>query len=191
MSIKPCPGTSRAWTLVEMMVAVGISALSGLALMGMYLFCIRGMAEMYNYALLDQYNRQAMDRMTCEIRQCKQVVTCSTNSITLLTANSDGSTGPQVTYQFTPAGQKLLRNSSDGTSQVLLNNCSLIQFSLYTRIPTNGTYNCYPVASGNWSNTVKVLQLTWKTSITNLPSPVISSENIQTAFVVIRKQQDN
>jgi Tfp pilus assembly protein PilW len=191
MSIKPCSSTSRGWTLVEMMMALGISALCGLVLMGMYLFCVRGMAEMYNYALLDQNNRQAMDRMTSEIRQSKQVLACTTNSITLLTANSDGSTGPQVTYQFNPTGQQLLRTTSDGASQMLLNNCSLILFKLYTRIPTNRAYDCYPVASGNWSNTVKVLQLTWKTSITNLPSPVISSENIQTAFVVIRKQQDN
>jgi Tfp pilus assembly protein PilW len=191
MSIKPCARTSRAWTLVEMMVAVAIFTLSGIALMGLYLFCIRGMAEMYNYALLDQYNRQAMDRMTSEIRQATKVLGCTTNSITLQSANPDGSVGPQVTYQFNKAGQKLVRISSDGSSQMLLNNCSLLQFSLYTRVPTNGTYNCYPAATGNWSNTVKVLQLTWRTSITNLPSPICSSENIQTALVVIRKQQDS
>ena len=34
MCIKPRPKTRRGWTLVEMMVAVGIFALVGMALMG-------------------------------------------------------------------------------------------------------------------------------------------------------------
>ena len=174
-----------------MMTATAIFALCGLALMGLYLFCIKGMASMYNYALLDQYNRQAMDHMTSEIRQATRVLGFTTNSLTLQTADPEGRLGPQVTYQFNAPSQKLIRTSTDGTSQLLLNNCSLIQFSLYTRVPTNGTYNCYPVATGSWSNTVKVIQLTWKTAITNCPSTIGNSENIQTALVVIRKQQDS
>jgi len=190
MFIKTSPKTRGAWTLVEMMVALGVFSVSGLALMGMYLFCVKGMASMYNYSLLDQYNRQAMDQLTREIRQSKQVLAYTTNSITIQSANSDGSTGPQVTYSFSGRTQKLIRTSSDGTSKVLLNNCSLLSFSLFTRVPLGGSYDSYPVATGNWTNTVKVLQLTWKTAI-QLPSGPINSENVQTARVVIRKQQDS
>ena len=53
----------------------------------------------------------------------------------------------------------------------------------------NGNFDIYPVATNNWQQTVKVIQLTWRTSMT-LPNGVGNSENIQTARIVIRKQQD-
>jgi type II secretory pathway pseudopilin PulG len=190
MFIRTSPKTRRAWTLVETMVSVGIFSISGLVLMGLYLFCVKGMASMYNYSLLDQYNRQAMDQLTREIRQAKKVMGYTTNSITIQASNPDGTAGANVTYSFNSMSGKLLRSSSDGTSQVLLNNCSLLSFSLFSRVPLGGSYECYPVATNNWQQTVKVLQLTWKTSI-QLPSGPINSENIQTARVVIRKQQDS
>lgn len=188
MFIKPSPNKRRGWTLAEMMVALGIFSLCGLAMMGLYLFCVKGMASMYNYAVLDSYNRHAMDTLTREIRQAQAVVGYTTNSITIETGNPDGTAGANVTYSFNGSSQKLIRTSSDGSSQVLLDHCSLLQFSLYTRVPVTGTYESYPVATNNWQQTVKVLQLTWKTSI-QLPSGPINSEDIQTARVVIRKQQ--
>jgi len=67
----------------------------------------------------------------------------------------------------------------------------LLQFDLFTRCPSNAVYGfgSFPVATNNWQLTVKVLQLTWKTSILQ-PSGMANSENVQTARIVIRKQQD-
>jgi Tfp pilus assembly protein PilV len=189
MSIKVSPKTRQGWTLLEMMLAVGIFTLSGLGLMGLYLFGVKSMAAMYNYSLLDQYNRQAMDQLTTDIRQAKNVVAYTTNSITILSRNPDGSNGPYVTYSFVPSAKKMLRTSSDGSSKLLLNDCSLLSFQLFTRCPSNGVFGSFPVAINNWSNTAKVLQLTWKTSI-NTPTCVGNSENIQTARIVIRNQDD-
>jgi hypothetical protein len=156
--------------------------------MGLYLFSVKSMASMYNYCLLDQYNRQAMDQLTREVRQATQVLNYTTNSVTIQAANDDGSSSI-VTYSFSPSTQKMLRTSSDGTCKLLLNNCSLLSFQLFTRCPSNGTFGVFPVALNNWSNTVKVLQLTWKTSM-SLPGNIVNSENVQTARIVIRKQQD-
>jgi type II secretory pathway pseudopilin PulG len=189
MSIKLPPKARRAWTLVEMMVAVGIFSLAGIGLMGLYLFSVKSMASMYNYCLLDQYNRQAMDQLTREIRQATKVLNYTTNSVTILAANDDGSTST-VIYSFSPSTKKMLRTSSDGTSKALLNDCSLLSFQLFTRCPSNGVFGSFPVAVNNWSNTVKVLQLTWKTSM-SLSSGTVNSENVQTARIVIRKQQDS
>jgi len=188
MSIKLPPRARRAWTLVEMMVAVGIFSLAGIGLMGLYLFSVKSMASMYNYCLLDQYNRQAMDQLTREIRQAIRVLNYTTNSVTILAANSDGSNS-EVTYSFSPSTKKMLRTSS-GTSKTLLNDCSLLSFQLFTRCPSNGVFGSFPVAVNNWSNTVKVLQLTWKTSM-SLPSGIVNSENVQTARIIIRKQQNS
>ncbi len=188
MCFKLAPKAQHAWTLVEMMVAVGIFTLCGMVLMGAYIFSVKSMASMYNYAVLDQYNRQAMDLLTREIRQSKQVLDYSTNSVTILTAKDDGSTGPTVTYSFSPTTKKMMRTSSDGTSKLLLDNCSLLQFQLFTRCPSNAVFGSFPVATDNWDQTVKVLQLTWRTS-TTVPFGIVNSENIQTARIVIRKQQ--
>jgi hypothetical protein len=186
--IERTPRTRQAWTLVEMMVAVGVFTLVGMALMGTYIFSVKTMASMYSYALLDQNNRQAMDQLTREIRQSIKVLSYSTNSITVLTAKDDGPAGPAVPYAFSPSTKKMLR-TSDGASKVLLNNCSLLKFELFTRCPSNAVFGSFPVAINNWSNTVKVLQLTWKTSVVQ-PSGIANSENVQTARIVIRKQQD-
>jgi prepilin-type N-terminal cleavage/methylation domain-containing protein len=189
--IKLAPKRKRGWTLPEMMVALGIFSICGLALMGLWLFCIRGFASLYNYSFLDQYNRQAMDVLTREIRESKLVLSYTTNSITIQAGNyPDGSPGPNVTYSFSPSTKKLIRTTSDGTSQVLLNSCSLLNFNLYQRNVVPGSYDIYPVATNNWSNTVKVIQLTWKTSITS-PTCVGNSEDVQTARIVIRKQQND
>ncbi|MGH7970519.1 MAG: hypothetical protein ACREIC_17475, partial [Limisphaerales bacterium] len=89
------------------------------------------------------------------------------------------------------AHSRVTRSGSDGTSSVLLTNCSLLSFNLFMRPPTNGTFDVYPVNMGsNWQSTVKVVQLSWKTSM-SLPPAQVTSEDIQTARIVIRKQQDN
>jgi prepilin-type N-terminal cleavage/methylation domain-containing protein len=190
MSIKLAPRARRAWTLVELMVAMAIFSLSGIALMGLYLFSIRSMASMYSYAQLDASNRQAMDQLTREIRQSKKVLYFTTNSITVLTVDASGADGPTVTYSFSPSVKRMLRTSSDGTSTTLLDNCSLLNFQLFTRCPSNGVFGIFPVAQNNWQQTVKVLQLSWKTSIVQA-SGIANSENVQTARIVIRKQQDS
>jgi hypothetical protein len=189
MCISLTPRAKGAWTLVELMVAVAIFSLTGMVLMGLYVFSIKNMASMYNYCVLDQYNRQAMDQLTREIRQATKVLTYTTNSVKVLAANPDGSTA-EVTYSFNPSSKRMLRTTSDGSSHVLLNDCSLLSFQLFTRCPSNGVFGSFPVAVDNWSNTVKVLQLTWKTS-KSLPTGIVNSENIQTARIVIRKQQDS
>ena len=188
MSIRPTQRSPSAWTLVEIMVAVAVFSIVGLVLMGTYLFSVKTMASMYNYALLDQSNRQAMDQLTREIRQARKVLNYTTNSITILTADENNATNT-VTYSFSPNAQKMIRTSTDGTSKAILNNCSLLSFQLFKRCPSNSIFGSFPVATNDWMNTVKVLQLTWKTSII-LSTGIVNSENIQTARIVIRNQQD-
>jgi hypothetical protein len=94
-----------------------------------------------------------------------------------------------VTYAFDASRRQLTRN--DGASRVLLTNCSLLNFELFLRPPLSNSFDNYPVAMGsNWQQTVKVVQLTWKTSMNICPTAQINSEDVQTARIVIRKQQD-
>lgn len=187
MSTKTGLQRRSAWTLAEMMVATGVFSISGLALATIFLFCIRSFAAMTNYAVLDKANRHAMDTITAEIRQAQQVVNYSSNSAsTSLTILNGG--GVNVTYTFDSAHQQFTRN--DGTSTVLLTNCNLVAFGLFYKPPISNSWDWYNLYLGtNWQQQVKIVQLTWKTSMNICPTAQINSEDVQTASIVIRKQQ--
>lgn len=189
MSIRPAPKPASAWTLIEMMMSVGIFSIAMAAFATIFLFSVRGFASMSNYAVLDQYNRQAMDQLTYEIRQAQQIVSYSSNTSSSSLGIINGA-GVSVNYIFDGDKQQVRREASDGTSKVLLTNCSLLSFGLYMRPPTNGSFDVYPVnMSTNWQQMVKVVQLSWKTAMSICPTPIVNSEDIQTARIVIRKQQ--
>jgi hypothetical protein len=179
---------SAAWTLTEMMVAAGVFSISSIALATIFLFCIRSFAAMTNYAILDKCNRHAMDVVTAEIRQAQQVLSYASNanstSLTILNG-----TGLNVTYTFDSRGHQFTRNDGTSTS-VLLTNCSLVTFGLFIRPPESNSFDMYPLNTGvNWQQQVKTIQLTWKTSMNICPTAQINSEDVQTASIVIRKQQ--
>jgi Tfp pilus assembly protein PilW len=188
MFFKPRNRNNRAWTLVEMMVAVGVFSIGGVALTSFFVFGLRSFAAMSNYAVLDKANRQAMDKLTCEIRQARQVTNFTTNPPTLSLLSGDGLT---VIYTFNPNTQQMVRDASDGSHQVLLTNCSLLNFDLRQRNPSNGVWGIFPPAQNQWQATVKAVELTWKTSMTISPTAAVNSENVQTARIIIRKQQDH
>jgi hypothetical protein len=188
MFTKVIPKRHSAWTLVEMIVATGVFSISGLALATIFLFCIRSFAAMTNYAVLDKCNRHAMDIVTTEIRQAQQVLSFSSNasgtSLSILNGN-----GVNVTYSFDSTSKQFSRN--DGTPKILLTNCNLVAFGLFVRPPESNSFDMYPLNTGNsWQQQVKTVQLTWKTSMNICPTAQINSEDVQTASIVIRKQQN-
>lgn len=178
---------TRAYTLVEIMVAVGLFSITGMVLSTIFLFSVKSFASMANYAALDRENREAMDQLTREIRQARLVLSYTTNSTgnTLRVRNGENQ---EVSYTFNERNKEF-RRSVNGVSDLLLTNCNLLNFSLYQRNPSNANFGVFPVASGNLTQSVKVVQLTWKTS-RRVPAGPVNSENIQTARIVIRKQQD-
>jgi type II secretory pathway component PulJ len=180
-STKKCSG----WSLLELLIASAIFTTASTGLLSLYLFTSSSFAGLSDYATLDKANRQAMDMLTKEIRQAKAVTSCSTNPPSITVLRGDGLT---VKYSFSKDKQQMIRDVSDGTHQVLLNHCSLLSFSLCQRNPVGGSYDIYPAATDNWQQTVKVIQLSWKTAC-SLPYHMVS-ENVQTARIVIRKQDD-
>jgi hypothetical protein len=188
ISTKTAAKRQWAWTLVEMIVAAGVFSISGLALATIFLFCIRSFAAMTNYATLDQCNRQAMNIVTAELRQAQKVLSYTTNSTSTSLTILNG-LGSNVTYAFNSASQQFTRN--DGNTKILLTNCNLVAFGLYVRPPASNSFDMYPLNTGaNWQQQVKTVQLTWKTSMNICPTARINSEDVQTACIIIRKQQD-
>jgi hypothetical protein len=188
MSIKPRLKSRAGWTLSEMAVGVGVFGISALMLATIFIFCIRSYAAVANYATLNKANRQAMDLVVREIRQAQNVVSYASNATTrvLTILNGDGT---NVVYTFDSGSQQFTRN--DGTTnQMLLTNCNLLNFQLYIRPPQSNSFDNYPVVmTTNWQQDVKVVELTWKTSMSICPTALVNSEDVQTAKVIIRKQR--
>ena len=195
MSIKTASESSRAYTLVEMMVAVGLFSIAGLALAFLFVFNTRSFAALSNYAMLDQANRQTMDNVTREIRQAAAFVDYTSNATQrAVTIVSGDPPNPTVTYTFDSTRLALVRSSSDGSpAKVMITNCSLLNFNLGMRPPpppTNSTFDYYyppDMTTPGWQSTVKVIRLTWKTAIALSPTANVNSEDVQTAYIVIRK----
>lgn len=185
MSIKA--KRSGGWTLVELMMAVGVFSIAAAALASLFLFSIRSFAAMSNYATLNMQNREAMDLLTREVRQAAQVNSYSTNPPAISLTTGDG---VNVSYSFNPNTKQMLR-AANGVTNVLLNNCTILNFVLFQRNPSNANFGVFPLATNNWQKSVKVIELTWKTSKALNPTSRINSENVQTARIVIRKQSDN
>ena len=183
MFIRSQQHRRRAYTLVEMMVSVGLFSVVGGTIMAMYLFGSRSFVSLANYADLDKINRIALDILTREIRQARQVTGFPTNSIALINGDDHN-----ISYYFNDATRQLVRNdSTTGVSKTLVSSCTLLNFDVYQRNNISNTFDQYPIATTNWSETVKVIRLTWKASRTIIGTQKVS-EDIQTARVIIRKQ---
>jgi hypothetical protein len=181
---------ARGWTVMEMMVSVALFGSLTAAVLSVYLFSLTSLTAVSNYASLDKANREATDWLTREIRSARCVTGYTTNPPSLTVLAGDGVT--TITYGFDPGNRRMTR-AENGAVRTLLTNCTLVEFSLFMRPPTtNSTDVLVPVTPGiaNWSQVVKGVQMAWKTSKPLGPGGRLNSENVQTARIVIRKQQN-
>ncbi|MBI1176222.1 hypothetical protein GC207_02145 [bacterium] len=168
----------RGYTLVEVMVVMPIALLCLTVLLSVASFASRSFHALANYSDISSKNRLAENTMVRELRQAIRVASFTTNSLVLI----DGS-GTAVTYTF-DAGNKTLTRERNGTTTTLLTHCDEFQFSLGERNPVGGTYDVYPSAS---AATAKVIDISWRCS-RDLLGVMRNSESVQTARIVIRKQ---
>jgi len=175
----------RAMSLPEVLISTGLGSLLLTEMLALSFFSAHSFASMTNYVDLDQFSRNALDRITSEIRQADRLIQYSTNSLLFQTRDPD--TGATNTLQFTydPAVQTLTR-SLNGESKVFLTGCSSLQFSVYQRNPVGGTYDQYPVADPSRPDLCKLVELSWTCS-RKIQGQAINTESMQSAKVVMRK----
>src|SRR5262245_12571540 len=92
------PRPRRGFTLAELVIAVGMTAMITTALLILSASTGRSLAEMVNYVDLDHYNRVALDSLTRELRQVRYLTTYNSNSFTF--SDKDGI---DLTYTYSPA----------------------------------------------------------------------------------------
>ena len=150
-----------------------------MALSLMVMFGGRSFVAMANYVILDQASRNALDRMSREIRQCNRLI--GSDSTYLMFEDFDGG---NLLYFYSSSAKKLYRfkNWVQETGP-LLDGCDFLRFSTFQRNPMMGSYGQYPAAT---VETCKLVQLSWVCSRTLLGNQ--NTESVQSAKVVIRKQ---
>ena len=170
-------------TLIEVMIAMTVFTIAGGAVMTSYIFGLRSFQALSNYAMLDQKNRQVMDKFCSEARKAQKVSGYDdSGAVRSLTLQYVGS--KTVNYTFNNYSKTLSRTENGQSTQVLLTNCSLVEFKLGQRgVAINGT----PYVRTYDKRNAMLVDLTWKTS-RSLPGGVQNTESIQTAQVLIRSQ---
>jgi len=183
-------------TLVELLMAIGISGMLFAAVSILIFFSGRSYAALANYVDLDNRSRGALDRMSKEIRQ----VDCVTNSATatlpsgqvvtnklVLSGTEIDGTAYTITYDYNPTSQTLVRTKDGGSyggTTTLLTGCTYLNFGMYQRVPKTNSFEQFEAAD---LATCKVVQLDWICS-RGIFNKSDNTESIESAKVVIRKK---
>jgi hypothetical protein len=167
-------------TLVEFMIAAGLSGLAATALLILAMSTGRSIAEMINYVDLDHYNRLALDNLTREVRQVLLITALTSNSVSFVDKD-----GAAVTYDYSPSNRALTRTKA-GETRTMLEQCDQLRFASYQRTPVSNRYDLIPTTA--ITNT-KVLTVTWSCSRT-LFGVRANTEQGQTAKIVIRNKKE-
>src|SRR5437867_2630501 len=195
---KPHKVRCAGLTLVEMLVAIGISGIVFVAVGTMVFFSGRSYAALANYVDLDNKSRKALDQMSKEIRQVDGVTGMGTatlpsgkvvtNQIAVAGKEADG-TPYTITYNYSPnaANKPLTRTKAGGLyagTTTLLTGCTYLNFGLFTRVPQDGNLDNFAASD---LATCKVVQLEWICS-RGIFNKSDNTESVQSAKVVIRKK---
>jgi len=168
---------ATAFTLIEMMMAMGVSALTLSMVAPFVLYSGKSFAAMANYADMNTTALNAIDRLSKEVRQTQGLTTFATNQIVL----DDGTNGP-LTYTFS-TGTRTLSRVQGGTTTVLLREVDYGEFAMYQRTTISNSYSQYVAAD---AASCKLIDVKWTCS-RQVFGLKINTEIGQAARIVIRK----
>lgn len=166
--------------MAEVVVALGVSGVVLLALVGLSVNSGRTLAEMVNYVDLDHHNRIALDVMTRDVRQMRFLSEYRTNAVSFV---DEG--GRTLSLIHAPA-QRTLSRVYGGQTNTLLKDCDFLRFDIFQRTPQTNSTALYPATA---LTNCKVLTVTWNCSrpLFGLPA---NHEAAQTARIVLRNKQE-
>jgi prepilin-type N-terminal cleavage/methylation domain-containing protein len=187
-STKPSrSGNQAGFTLIEVLTAMGLGCVLLAVIASLSLWSGRSFAAMANYTQLDSASRNALDRLTREIREVEGMDTY-TEDANQKELKLVAGPGQFLYIRYNKAAKTLTRYKvGDPAPETLLRDCTVMNFNLYQRNTISNTFNQFPVYTGtNGSMTCKVIQMNWICSRKLLPTELLNSESIQTAKIVIR-----
>ncbi len=177
----------RGMTLVELQIASAIAVILFTAVMALAFYTARSFAAFTNYVDLDANSRNALDVMSTEIRQADLLTAATSTSLTFQTTDPGTGAIHTVKYVYDPDKKELSRIFDGGQPDVLLSECSFLQFGTFQRNTTTSLDNAFAPVATSQPNLCKVVQLTWICSRRILGKSA-NTESVQSAKVVIRKK---
>ena len=166
----------RAFTLVEMLVAVGLAGIACLVIMSFLQTSALTFVSLTNYSDLGLKTQIAVDKISKDIRQCAEVKSYQTNTLTLRKWD-----GTSMQYAFDPATRTLSRISG-ANSALILTECDYLRFWIYQRTPMSNAFECYAPAQ---VSSARLITVTLSCSRKML-GPRQSTEVVQSANVALR-----
>src|SRR5882762_1999593 len=129
------------WMLAESMVAIAIGITFLVAMTGVFISSSINFVDIGNYINMDRQGRNALDRMTSNIRNAK-VLTSFDPAKLVFNYDSTGTTN--LTYRYDSSTAVLTEEWKVGgstTVKTLMTGCASLAFSLYNRdlAPTTDT----------------------------------------------------
>jgi prepilin-type N-terminal cleavage/methylation domain-containing protein len=167
------------FTLLEMMVAVGIGGIILAAVAALNFHTGRSFAALLNYADLDRHSRNSLDQMIMKIRQADELIEFSTNKVVFTYQGTN-----RLSYEYF-SGPKTMVETLGNVSKTLLTGCDTLCFSAFQRNTAAGTYDQFPASMTN--NAAKLIQVSWTCS-RSIVGARINTESVQSAKIVMRNQ---
>src|SRR5262245_2519804 len=159
---------------IETLIAVAISVVLLTQVCALWYYSSRSFAAQAAYTALDQDSQRALDRLSKDVRQAKDITSFDSTRIQL----KDSADKPLA---FQLLGRSLLRITPLERT-TLLNNVDALQFSMYQRTPMEGIWDQY--ATTNLA-TCKLIEVRWKCSRKLHPLAPQTTEYMQSAKVVM------
>jgi len=152
----------RAFTITELVMTMSLSLIVVGAVLSGFVFASKNMLWLSNSASLTQNSQVALDKLTREIRSMGRVVsyarTGSGNppitSITFAPENSTN-TADYLQLEYIPDGKRLIRRRS-GQSESMLADCQSLDFSLFQRVQTNGSFSAIQTTNASLAKLIRV-----------------------------------
>lgn len=184
-----CRRRAAGFTMVEMMVAIGLTAVLLSSLMGLYVSGLLSFAAMGNYQNLEVKSYYALDTLSREIRNSNLVIGYVTNqSLTLSNSYARNGAGQINIITYDPTAQIVTLQRTGQATITNLTECDSWGFNLYTRAPDTNSFSTnivFTVATN--ASACKLIQMSWKCSRTILGSK-LNTESVQTAQIVLRNK---
>ena len=174
-------------TLVELQIASAISVILFAAVLTLAFYTARSFAAFTNYVDLDANSRNALDVMSTEIRQADLLKAATATSLTFQTTDLSTGATHDLQYVYDPVNKVLNRIFDGGQPEVLLTECTFLQFGTFQRNTTPSLDNAFVPVATSQPNLCKVVQLTWICT-RRILGKTANTESVQSAKVVIRKK---
>ncbi len=179
----PAPASSRsAFTLVEILVATGLSGLVLAAILTSFVFLGKAGVGLRNYADMEAQARSAIETFALDARMASQVVWNNASSLTLTVERGGGTT--TATYAYNPTARTFTR-SSGGATTTLLTNIRAFSFNAYS-IDTSPV-SLASITAATHRDT-KQVQISLETERVNPALSVTTNKVISARFVLRNKR---